>query len=133
MLTLQWGHALARVESRQQARAASKAPPLQWGHALARVESISLRRCRERLVIASMGPRARARGIAVIDPRLRIGIMASMGPRARARGIPPTPGSTPVNGFCFNGATRSRAWNRAPTARLDRRAMSFNGATRSRA
>src|SRR5438874_1778039 len=103
---------------------------LQWGHALARVESISLRRCRERLVIASMGPRARARGIQVILEAIGKANAASMGPRARARGIDAIEAEQDALRMASMGP-RARARGIDFAMRVSRALqIGFNGATR---
>src|ERR1039458_3077669 len=60
--------------------------------------------------LASMGPRARARGNTFVVASHFDGPGASMGPRARARGnsARKLPGHWP--GQCFNGATSARSW-----------------------
>ena len=64
---LQWGHALARVESHKLRLLYQDSIQLQWGHALARVESPPFARVAAVVDEASMGPRARARGITGAD------------------------------------------------------------------
>src|SRR5579885_2271015 len=108
--------------------------------------------------VASMGPRARARGnrpilldfphrcsfwlqwgreraLAEMNPaagqRLPA-IFASMGPRARARGNPPIRFGFTSGSSCFNGAASARSRKyRAPTT-ADDAAAGFNGAASAR-
>src|SRR5437868_2149565 len=106
---LQWSHALTRVETRLRELKRQQRLLLQWSHALTRVETIVPRRVTS----------------------LRLG--ASMEPRTHARGNLHRAGVVAQDDVGFNGATHSRAWKPLHTFSLDGRAERFNGATHSRA
>src|SRR5205814_2122823 len=90
--------------------AATPTPPmLQWSHALARVESNPWESVTPPVHLLQWGH-------ALARVESLFARAASHEDRAR-----------------FNGATRSRAWNRQPGAQALRPVQSFNGATRSRA
>src|ERR1017187_4837106 len=83
---LQWGHGRPLVEIRLTRVRRATGATLQWGHERALVEMWWEGAGPDATTVASMGPRARARGNgARIGGRHAEG-PASMGPRARARG-----------------------------------------------
>ena len=107
--SLQWGHERALVEMNVGAVSQPGSPKLQWGHERALVEitpglrqslgqscfngATSARSWKSVMSawkpstdLASMGPRARARGNEGSELAVLNGGAASMGPRARARG-----------------------------------------------
>ncbi len=157
-MSLQLGHALSRVESKfgkfrrsgslesfnwaTRSRAwkehstfplTIRRNALQLGHALSRVESADRYRDLHRSDRASIGPRALARG--KLDA-IHLGawsIDASIGPRALARGKTRRKRGIRATSYCFNWATRSRAWKEVEFGRKDHGAAGFNWATRSRA
>ena len=65
---LQWGHERALVEIKEDLDAARKLLELQWGHERALVEIPRAVRTLRTHPLASMGPRARARGNAKSKP-----------------------------------------------------------------
>ncbi len=83
---LQLGHALSRVERVTKGLATTEVSRLQLGHALSRVESTRIH----------------------IEPVCQR--LASIGPRALARGKTQTVSNTGLTFLGFNWATRSRAW-----------------------
>src|SRR5207248_2589263 len=108
LVGLQWGHALARVESHGERLGEPGLPWLQWGHALARVESSPAEWPLKRKGCFNGATRSRAWN------RCARFTQARLNPR-------------------FNGATRSRAWNRSSNWARPSTRLCFNGATRSRA
>ena|SRR5437868_67085 len=61
-VSLQWSHALTRVETRRPPEYKCEPDGLQWSHALTRVETCLALRSTEVSYLASMEPRTHARG-----------------------------------------------------------------------
>ncbi len=112
ILKLQLGHALSRVESVAVAAIVCAAGEfLQLGHALSRVESI-LQIVASSIGTTGFNWATRSRAWKAWIPsgsRSPI-ILASIGPRALARGKPHCGGLSRMHLSSFNWATRSRAW-----------------------